>query len=145
MVSSVPGSSERSRSRPRRAAGGSAETLQALCNLPTCRQPFARTAGPGRPQLFCSEACRRAYERNLRRVKARIAHFEERLAACRADLATYMLSAEDEPSSDIQAQCREDAAAAVHRVAGVLPSSGTTTNLSPASSVSFVLQSRLSS
>lgn len=111
--------------KPRKRAAGSrrgeaSEELQALCNRPSCRRPFSRTVGPGRPQLFCSEVCRRGYEGDLRKAKTRLAHFEECVAACRADLDTFLLGADQEQAQDDKVERRQQAAAAVHRVAGVL-------------------------
>lgn len=79
-----------------------------------------RTSGPGRPQVFCSEICRRAYEKELRQTQARLAHFEEMVAKCRADLATFRFNRDDDLEQPADPDARDHALAAIHRVGGVL-------------------------
>lgn len=79
-----------------------------------------RTSGPGRPQVFCSEICRRAYEKELRQARARLAHFEEVVAKCRADLDTFRFDRDDLEQQTSGPDAQDEALAAVHRVSGVL-------------------------
>jgi hypothetical protein len=84
-----------------------------------CRSPFTRVVGPGRPQAFCSEVCRRAAEKELRQAKSLLAHFEDLTAQLRVDIAAFGrggLSAAAEPAEADPAS----ATAAVHRASGVL-------------------------
>lgn len=47
-----------------------------------CSRPLPERSGPGRPALYCSTACRRAAEYELRRVQASLEHVEEQVRAC---------------------------------------------------------------
>ena len=87
-----------------------------------CRSPFTRVVGPGRPQAFCSEVCRRAAEKELRQAKSLLAHFEDLTAQLRIDIAAFGrggLSPAIEPA-EAEPATWQAAAAAVHRVSGVL-------------------------
>lgn len=48
-----------------------------------CGADVARTAGAGRPALFCSVGCRRSAEYERRRVQAALEQVEEQLRWCR--------------------------------------------------------------
>lgn len=63
--------------------------LPALCALPSCRTEYRRIVGPGRPQLYCSEVCRRRAEKEIRQVRSRLRHFESLVSQARTDLAAY--------------------------------------------------------
>ncbi len=47
-----------------------------------CSRPLPEQSGPGRPPIYCSTACRRAAEYELRRVQASLEHVEEQVRAC---------------------------------------------------------------
>src|SRR6516162_5319570 len=66
-----------------------AEGLEDLCARPKCREKFRRTIGPGRKQAYCSEMCRRQAERDLRRNRALLAHFEHLVEMLRRDIAAF--------------------------------------------------------
>jgi hypothetical protein len=51
---------------------------------PICGGKLPESAGPGRPRKFCSPACSRAAELEIRRVNARLERLEDRLSECRA-------------------------------------------------------------
>ncbi|KPC79535.1 hypothetical protein ADK82_25745 [Streptomyces sp. NRRL S-4] len=44
---------------------------------------MAQTPGPGRPSSYCSNACRRAAEYELRRIQRALEGVEEQIRACR--------------------------------------------------------------
>lgn len=48
-----------------------------------CSRPLAERTGPGRPALYCSTACRRSAEYELRRVQAALEDVEGQLRATR--------------------------------------------------------------
>ena len=88
----------------RRRSEASTQELPDYCARPMCRSPFTRVVGPGRPQAFCSEVCRRAAEK----LRIDIAAFG------RGGLSPAADTAATEPAT------WQAAAAAVHRVSGVL-------------------------
>lgn len=70
------------------------EDLPDFCANPSCREEFRRSSGPGRPQAYCKEGCRREAERDLRRLFARKRRFENVLTQVEADIATYVRTSE---------------------------------------------------
>jgi len=52
-------------------------TVAAVCRK--CSAPVARGDGPGRPRSYCSVACRRSAERELRRLDRQIEAVEDRV------------------------------------------------------------------
>lgn len=48
-----------------------------------CSAPVERGDGPGRPRVYCSVACRRSAEREIRRLDRQIEAAEDRLYWCR--------------------------------------------------------------
>jgi len=116
---------------PRTAAARGAERtrptesqeLPDYCARPACRRAFTRVVGPGRPQAFCSEVCRRSAERELRQAKSRLAHFEALVDQMRADVAAFSRTGttdDADPDAAASPDARRSAQDAVHRVAGVL-------------------------
>ena len=109
-------------SSTRRRGEAATQELPDYCARPMCRSPFTRVVGPGRPQAFCSEVCRRAAEKELRQAKSLLAHFEDLTAQLRIDIAAFGrggLSPATEPA-EAEPATWQAAAAAVHRVGGVL-------------------------
>ena len=51
---------------------------------PACGEIIPESAGPGRPRKYCSAACSRSAELEIRRVNALLEHLENRLSECRA-------------------------------------------------------------
>ena len=116
---------------PRTAAARTAERarptesqeLPDYCARPACRRAFTRVVGPGRPQAFCSEVCRRSAERELRQAKSRLAHFEALAEQMRADVAAFTRTGttdDTDSAAGPSPDARRSAEDAVHRVAGVL-------------------------
>lgn len=95
------------------------QELQDFCGRPACRQPFLKTVGPGRPQTYCSEICRRTAEREFRQARARLAHYEGVVDGLRADIAAFNLNSEP-AVTDTEASIRRSAEDAITRVEGVL-------------------------
>lgn len=95
------------------------QELQDFCGRPACRQPFLKTVGPGRPQSYCSEICRRTAEREFRQAKARLAHYEAVVEGLRMDIAAFNLASEP-ASTDTASDVRRAAEDAVTRVDGLL-------------------------
>lgn len=98
------------------------EELPDICARPACRRSFTRSVGPGRPQAFCSEVCRRSAERELRQAKARLSHFEDLVEQIRADIAAFTrpASTSAEPTDEPTPQALQAAREAVARAGGIL-------------------------
>ena len=110
---------------PRGRSRAETQELPDYCARPSCRRGFTRVLGPGRPQAFCSEVCRRAAEKELRQARSRLAHFEELTAQLRVDIAAFgrggLPGADDHSSTGAGGDAvRVTAVNAVHRTAGVL-------------------------
>lgn len=122
-ASDAPSSSTRSgRSSARRRDEVPVQELPDYCARPACRRAFTRVIGPGRPQAFCSEVCRRAAEKELRQARSMLAHFEDLTAQLRVDIAAFGrggLGSTNE-SNEAASATTQAAAAAVHRAGGVL-------------------------
>lgn len=72
-----------------------ANDLFDYCARPSCGTGFLRSPGPGRRQDYCTEACRRAAEKELRDIRRRLAHVEHVLDKLRRQAAAYGRSADD--------------------------------------------------
>lgn len=104
-----------------RAKPSETQELPDYCARPACRRAFTRVIGPGRPQAFCSEICRRSAEKELRQAKSKLAHFETLVEQMRIDVAAFSRTNPDEAEpGELSVQSRRAAQDAVHRVAGVL-------------------------
>ena len=68
--------------------------LVEYCGRLTCRKPIVQTAGRGRRREFCSETCRRGADREYKRAKAMVEHFETNLSKTRYEVAAYGRKAE---------------------------------------------------
>src|ERR1044071_3281845 len=84
------------------------EDLTDYCSRPSCRKEFRRTVGPGRRQAYCSEICRRTAEKELRRARARLAHYEELVQKLRIDVAAYGRLDGVEQGSDVNSSLQQD-------------------------------------
>jgi hypothetical protein len=99
-----------------------ADLLIDYCSRPKCRNEFRRTAHPGRPQEYCSEICRRAAEKEFRRARSRLAHYEGLVEKLRIDVAAHgRPDAEDgDDQQPVSLDARQRAENAVRRASGVL-------------------------
>lgn len=96
------------------------EPLVAYCALPSCRTEFRRTSGPGRRKDFCSDECRRAAEKDLRRLKSRFVHYENVVQQLKIDIAAFGRSSDDEESVEQPDVAAQRASEALARAQGVL-------------------------
>ena len=65
------------------------------CGWLSCRKPIIQTAGRGRRREYCSEACRRAADRDFKRAKALVETSERNLRSFRHEVAAYGRKPED--------------------------------------------------
>lgn len=99
---------------------------QFTCANPRCDEQFLRSSTRGRPKDFHSEDCRRAAERDLRRLQAQLAHHERQAEQLRARAGAYLRTAADPDSrsdgepTDIQRQIAREAVAEVRGMARFL-------------------------
>lgn len=96
------------------------------CARPTCRKEFRQSSGRGRRRDYCSETCRRLADRDYKRAKALVEHFERLARRSRHDVLAFGRAA-DEPGED--AAISDDAAleratSAVARARAVLQFAG---------------------
>jgi hypothetical protein len=94
--------------------------LTGYCGWPSCRKPFPQTTGRGRRKEFCSETCRRGADRDYKRARAMVEHFEKLLTRSRYDVATFGRGDEEVETPDVQARLFADANAALQRAQAVL-------------------------
>lgn len=71
--------------------------LTSYCARPACRQEFRQSAGRGRRRDYCSDLCRRQADRDYKRAKAMLAHFEELASRSRLDVAAFGRGNEEHP------------------------------------------------
>jgi hypothetical protein len=99
------------------------EALVDYCWLPSCRTQFLRTPGPGRRKEYCSDICRRAAEKELRRARSRLVHFETLVQKLRIDVAAFGRPDGDDVGDEdlpLSLDARQTAEDAVRRAAGAL-------------------------
>lgn len=65
------------------------------CGWLSCRKPIIQTAGRGRRREYCSEACRRAADRDFKRARALVEASERNLRSFRHEVAAYGRKPED--------------------------------------------------
>jgi hypothetical protein len=94
--------------------------LTGYCGWPSCRKPFPQTTGRGRRREFCSETCRRGADRDYKRAKAMVEHFEKLLTRSRYDVAAFGRGDEEVETPEVQARLVADANAALQRARAVL-------------------------
>lgn len=93
------------------------------CGRLSCRKPVVRSSGRGRPKEFCSETCRRGADRDYKRAKSLVEHFEQSLRRTRHEVAAYGRKAESDSgfrTPDEDAEILGAARAAVSRAEGAL-------------------------
>jgi hypothetical protein len=59
------------------------------CARLSCKRLIAQTPGRGRRREYCSDTCRRAADREYKRAKALVEHFERALHKTRHEVAAY--------------------------------------------------------
>lgn len=93
------------------------------CGRLSCRKPIVQSAGRGRRKEFCSDTCRRGADRDYKRAKALVEHFDHNLRRTRHEVAAYGRKAEadsgfrtpEEEAADLGA-----AHAAISRAEGII-------------------------
>jgi len=113
----------RSRSGAQSESPLEAESLIDYCSRPNCRKEFRRTARAGRPQEYCSEICRRTAEKELRRARSRLAHYEGVVEKLRVDVAAHGRPDTDQDGDGelpLSLDAHQRAENAVLRASGVL-------------------------
>ena len=119
-------SSEQASSPLQPVSTGGAEVeldLVSYCARPMCRAEFRQNVGRGRRRDYCSETCRRIADRDYKRAKAMVAHFEELATRYRHDVAAFGRAGDelDEPGDHTPVETdRAQARAALARAGAVL-------------------------
>lgn len=93
------------------------------CGRLSCHKPIVQPAGRGRRREFCSETCRRGADREYKRAKALVEHFEQYLRKTRHEVAAYGRKAESDSGfrrPEEEAQMQSTALAAISRAEAVL-------------------------
>lgn len=99
------------------SSGDVTETLESLCADPSCRSPYQKVIGRGRPQRFCSETCRRRAEKSLRKVRSRLRHYDEMATISRIDIAAH---GREDGEGDTELDLRQSASNAIGRAEAAL-------------------------
>ena len=90
------------------------------CARPMCRREFRHNAGRGRRRDYCSEACRRLADRDYKRAKAMVEHFEKLARRSRHDVLAFGRSADEDQTELSDEVAIERATAALGRAEAVL-------------------------
>ncbi len=69
--------------------------LPDLCARPQCRQEFRQPVGRGRKRDYCSETCRRLADRDFKRAKATVEHFDKLARRSRHDVLAFGRSGDE--------------------------------------------------
>lgn len=88
--------------------------LPDLCARPQCRLEFRQSVGRGRKKDYCSETCRRLADRDYKRARATVEHFEKLARRSRHDVLAFGRSADEQ----FEGEMSEDVSIA--RAAGAL-------------------------
>jgi hypothetical protein len=73
--------------------------LPDLCGRPQCRREFRQSVGRGRKKDYCSETCRRLADRDYKRAKATVEHFEKLARRARYDVLAFGRAAGEDADS----------------------------------------------
>jgi hypothetical protein len=65
------------------------------CGRLSCKRVVEQTPGRGRRRAYCSDTCRRAADREYKRAKSLVEHFEEALNKTRHEVAAYGRNGDD--------------------------------------------------
>ncbi|CAN5177087.1 hypothetical protein BH18ACT9_BH18ACT9_05440 [soil metagenome] len=93
------------------------------CGRLSCHKPIVQPAGRGRRREFCSETCRRGADREYKRAKGMVEHFERYLMKTRHEVAAYGRKAESEGdfrTPEEEARIQSTALAGISRAEAVL-------------------------
>jgi hypothetical protein len=73
--------------------------LPDLCGRPQCRREFRQSVGRGRKKDYCSETCRRLADRDYKRAKATVEHFDKLARRARYDVLAFGRAAGEDADS----------------------------------------------
>jgi len=95
--------------------------LPDICARPQCRREFRQTVGRGRKANYCSETCRRLADRDYKRAKATVEHFERLARRSRYDVLAFGRSADEASEGRVSPEAAlSGAASAMARADAVL-------------------------
>lgn len=105
-------------------AGGAGQDqfeLPDLCARPQCRAEFRQTVGRGRRKDYCSETCRRLADRDYKRARATVEHFEKLARRSRHDVLAFGRATDDLDDGAVgMSEAIARASSAVERAEAVL-------------------------
>lgn len=107
----------------RSLAGEAAEDqfdLPDLCARPQCRKEFRQSVGRGRKKDYCSETCRRLADRDYKRARATVEHFEKLARRSRHDVLAFGRTNDDTDAGVSEETAIAQAVAALDRADAVL-------------------------
>lgn len=78
--------------------------LPDLCARPQCRKEFRQQVGRGRKKDYCSETCRRLADRDYKRAKATVEHFEKLARRSRHDVLAFGRSADESGDASVSGE-----------------------------------------
>lgn len=91
------------------------------CARPMCRREFRQSTGRGRRRDYCSEECRRLADRDYKRAKATVDHFERLARRQRYDVLAFGRAADDLEGAGLSLEsAAEVAVGAIGRAEAVL-------------------------
>lgn len=94
--------------------------LAGYCGRPSCRKQFQQIQGRGRRREFCSDTCRRGADKDYKRAKAMVEHFEALVTRSKYDLASFGRGDEEIATPEAQLRTIAAAGAALQRAHAVL-------------------------
>lgn len=95
--------------------------LPDVCGRPQCRREFRQSVGCGRKKDYCSETCRRLADRDYKRARATVEHFEKLARQARHDVLAFGRAAGDAADGVVTEDVAlAQAAAALDRAEAVL-------------------------
>jgi len=95
--------------------------LPDLCARPQCRKEFRQSVGRGRRKDYCSETCRRLADRDYKRARATVEHFEKLARRSRHDVLAFGRAADELDDFAVSEEVAiAQAAAALERADAVL-------------------------
>jgi hypothetical protein len=75
--------------------------LPDVCARPQCRREFRQSVGRGRRKDYCSETCRRLADRDYKRARATVEHFEKLARRARYDVLAFGRAAGEEAEAAV--------------------------------------------
>jgi hypothetical protein len=82
-------------------AGDDQFDLPDLCARPQCRKEFRQQVGRGRKKDYCSETCRRLADRDYKRARATVEHFEKLARRSRHDVFAFGRPADEQADAEV--------------------------------------------